>query len=104
MLIRILKGCGIALGAIIALLLLYVLFIGICVLFIDKKKEYYQQSSFYRALADSLDALILFFCHIKIRLEGEEKLPKDTLYLLVGNHHHLFKHVQLFLLPQAVIF
>lgn len=86
MLIRILKGCGIAFGAIIVLLLLYVLFIGICVLFVDKKKEYYQQSRFYRALADSLDALILFFCHIRIHLEGEDKLPNNTLYLLVGNH------------------
>ena len=86
MLIRILKGCGIAFGAIIVLLLLYVLFIGICVLFVDKKKEYYQQSRFYRALADSLDALILFFCHIRIHLEGEDKLPDNTLYLLVGNH------------------
>ena len=32
MMIRLLKGCGIALGAIIVLLLLYVLFLGICVL------------------------------------------------------------------------
>ena len=86
MLIRILIGCGITLGAVIAMLLFYVLFLGICVLFIDKEKEYYQQSRFYRALTDSLDAVILFFCHIRIHLEGEEKLPKDTLYLLVGNH------------------
>ena len=86
MLINILKGCGITLGAMIGLLLLYVLFLGFCVLFIDKKKEYCQQSHFYRALADSLDALILFFCHIRIHVEGEERLPKDTLYLLVGNH------------------
>ena len=84
--IKVLKGCGIALGAVIALLLLYVLFLGICVLFIDKKKEYYQPSPFYRALADSLDAVILFFCRIRIHLEGEEKLPKYSLYLLVGNH------------------
>ena len=86
MLINILKGCGITLGAVIGLLLLYVLVLGFCVLFIDKKKEYCQQSRFYRALADSLDALILFFCHVRIHLEGEERLPKDTLYLLVGNH------------------
>ena len=39
MLINIFKGCGITLGAVIALLLLYLLFLGICVLFIDKKKE-----------------------------------------------------------------
>ena len=86
MLIRILKGCGITLGAVIALLLLYLLFLGICVLFIDKKKEYDRQSRFYRALADSLNAVILFFCRVRIHTEGKEKLPKDTLYLLVGNH------------------
>ena len=40
MLIRILKGCGITLGAVVGLLLLYVLFLSFCVLFIDKKKEY----------------------------------------------------------------
>ena len=86
MLIRILKGCGITLGAVIALLLLYLLFLGICVLFIDKKKEYDRQSRFYRALADSLNAVILFFCRVRIHTVGKEKLPKDTLYLLVGNH------------------
>ena len=86
MLINILKGCGITLGAAIALLLLYLLFLGICVLFIDKKKEYDRQSRFYRALADSLNAVILFFCRVRIHTVGKEKLPKDTLYLLVGNH------------------
>lgn len=86
MLINILKGCGITLGAVIALLLLYLLFLGICVLFIDKKKEYDRQSRFYRALADSLNAVILFFCRVRIHTVGKEKLPKDTLYLLVGNH------------------
>ena len=66
--------------------MLYLLFLGICVLFIDKKKEYDRQSRFYRALADSLNAVILFFCRVRIHTVGKEKLPKDTLYLLVGNH------------------
>ena len=84
--IQILKYLGIALGAVIAALLLYLLFLAVCVLFVDKNKNYYKPSRFYRALTDSLDALILVFCHIRVHLEGAEKLPKDSLYLLVGNH------------------
>ena len=84
--IQILKYLGIALGAVIAALLLYLLFLAVSVLFIDKNKNYYKPSKFYWALADSLDALILFFCHIRVHLEGTEKLPTDSLYLLVGNH------------------
>ena len=86
MLIQILKWLGVALGAVVIVLLLYLLFLGVCVLFVDKSRNYDKPSRFYRALANSLDALILFFCHVRVHLEGSEKLPKDTLYLLVGNH------------------
>ena len=34
----------------------------------------------------SLKAALLFFCRVRIHTVGKEKLPKDTLYLLVGNH------------------
>ena len=74
------------LGAGIAALLLYLLFLVICVLFIDPNKVYYQQNALYCALKDSLAYLILFFSHVTVKAEGTEKVPEGELFLLVSNH------------------
>lgn len=55
-------------------------------LFINPKKEYDKNSKFYRKLLYTYTWLVLKLLRIKIEVKGMEKLPKDTRFLLVGNH------------------
>lgn len=78
------------LGALLALLLLYVLFLGVCCLFINPEKEYNKNSPFYRFLLDSATAAAMKICRIRVHISGVEKIPKDTKVLFVGNHRSNF--------------
>ena len=78
------------LGAILALLLLYLLFLGICCLFIDPNKAYEKDSPFYRFLLDSATAAAMKLLRIHIHISGIQKLPKDTKVLFVSNHRSNF--------------
>ena len=78
------------LGAILALLLLYFLFVGICALFVYPKREYDMNSPFYRFLLDSGTALLLWGARVKIHTTGFEKVPTDRKLLFVSNHRSNF--------------
>lgn len=78
------------LGAILALLLLYFLFVGICALFVSPKREYDMNSPFYRFLLDSGTALLLWGARVKIHTTGFEKVPTDRKLLFVSNHRSNF--------------
>ena len=67
------------LAALLGLCLLYVLFLTVCALLVDTKKEYEHDSPFYRRL---------LYGHIHV--DGMEKLPKDGRFLLVCNHRSNF--------------
>lgn len=73
-------------GALLGLLLLYVLFLGICCLFIDPGKEYERNSRFYRFLLDSATAAVIKLLRIRVHISGVEKIPEDTKVLFVSNH------------------
>lgn len=64
----------------------YLLFLLICSLMVDPKKEYTRQSRFYRFLLNSATAAALKIMRIRVHVTGMEKLPKDQKLLFVGNH------------------
>lgn len=78
------------LGILIGPLVLYVLFLGICCLFVSPKKEYEKNSPFYRFLLNSATAAAMKLLRIKIHVTGMEKLPKDQKLLFVCNHRSNF--------------
>ena len=78
------------LAAIPAAFLLYVLFLGVCCLFIDPQKEYDKDSPFYRFLLDSATAAAMKLLRIRVHISGAENIPKDTKVLFVSNHRSNF--------------
>ena len=78
------------LGAILTLLLLYVLFLSVCCLFVNPEKEYDRNSPFYRFLLDSATAATIKLLRIRVHTNGIEKIPKDAKVLFVCNHRSNF--------------
>ena len=79
------------LGILFGLFLLYALFLLVCSLFINPKKEYENHSRFYRALLNGATAFAMKIMRIRIHTNGLEKVPHDTKNLLfVCNHRSNF--------------
>ena len=78
------------LGAVLSLLLLYILFLGICCLFINPDKEYEKNSPFYRFLLNGATAFGIWLLRIRIHVTGMEKVPKDQKVLFICNHRSNF--------------
>ena len=79
------------LGILFGLFLLYALFLLVCSLFINPKKEYENHSRFYRALLNGATAFAMKIMRIRIHTNGLEKVPHDTKNLLfVSNHRSNF--------------
>ncbi len=70
----------------LALALAYILFLLVCNLLVDPKKEYDHCDKFYFRVLNSAAACSFVLGRLKIRLEGAEKVPWDRRFLLVGNH------------------
>ncbi len=79
------------LGVILAPIVLAALFVIICSLFVDPRREYEDHSSFYRALVNVSAPIALWIMGVRIHVTGLEKIPADTNRLLfVGNHRSNF--------------
>ena len=78
------------LAAILAVPVVYVLFLGVCCLFIDPEKEYDRNSPFCRFLLDSATAAAMKLLRIRVHVSGAEMLPKGTKALFVSNHRSNF--------------
>ena len=78
------------LGGLLALLILYVLFLGVCALLVSPDKTYEKNSPFYRFLLESATAVAIKLLRIRIHVSGMEKLPKDEKVLFVSNHRSNF--------------
>ena len=79
------------LGILFGLFLLYALFLLVCSLFVNPKKEYENHSRFYRALLNGATAFAMKIMRIRIHTNGLEKVPHDTKNLLfVSNHRSNF--------------
>ena len=72
--------------AALALALVYVLFLQICNLLVNPKKEYDHCDKFYFRVLNSAAACSFVLGRLKIGLEGAEKVPWDRRFLLVSNH------------------
>lgn len=75
--------------SILALILLFILFLWIVSLPVDREKFYDKDSRFYRGLLYFCTAVAVFFLRIKISVHGKEQIPKSS-YLFVGNHRSNF--------------
>ena len=74
----------------LALLLMYLLFLGVCCLLVNPGKDYNENSPFYRFLLDSATAAAMKLLRIRVHVSGMEKIPKDTKVLFVSNHRSNF--------------
>ena len=74
----------------IAALLLIVPILVVSALFVNPKKEYTENSPYYRFLLDTTTASLIKILGIKVKVTGEEKLPESTRFLLVSNHRSNF--------------
>lgn len=74
------------LAGLAALFLLYILFLILCSIPVSTKKEYNTHSAFYRLLLDSATFCIVKLLRIRVRVTGQDKLPPEGRFLLVGNH------------------
>lgn len=72
--------------ALVGTVLLPFLFLFICGLFVDMKKEYDRDSKFYRALLDSSTTIILWCLGVRYNIIGEEKFPTSGNFLFISNH------------------
>lgn len=75
------------LAGLLALVLGYVLFLCICALVVDPKKEYEEHSIFYRRVLNGATALGMKIVGVRIHTEGLEKIPQDTKNILFVSNH-----------------
>ncbi|MBQ3531131.1 MAG: 1-acyl-sn-glycerol-3-phosphate acyltransferase [Oscillospiraceae bacterium] len=74
------------------LALCYVAFIVILSLFVDLKKPNEKFSVFYNKVVSLTLKIALSACNVKVKIEGEEKIPKER-FLLIQNHKAMFDPV-----------
>jgi len=72
---------------------LHFVFLFIVSLFIDTKKPPKKWNSFIWSLIISTIPVVEMFFRIKLKVEGEELLPKDRRFLLVCNHRSMLDPV-----------
>lgn len=70
----------------LGLILLPFLFLFICGLFVDTRKQYERDSKFYRALLDGSTTVILWCLGVRYKISGEEKFPETGNFLFISNH------------------
>lgn len=66
------------------------IFAFICSLFVNKKKEYKDESRFYRFLLETTTKIAVFIGRIHIHVTGLDKVPEDRKFLLIQNHRSNF--------------
>lgn len=79
--------------AILALILLPFVILFICGLFVNPKKEYDDDSKFFRFLLYTSTAFAIWLLRIRIHTTGIENIPEDTLPLFVSNHRSCYDPV-----------
>lgn len=72
-----------------ASVVLFILLLVVCALCVDSKREYDENSRFYRFILNTATAAGLWICGVKVIVEGAEKLPEGR-FLFVCNHRSKF--------------
>ena len=63
------------LGGAAGIVLGYVLFLCVCALLVDHRKEYENHSNFYRFILDSATAVAMKLLRIRVHVSGGELVP-----------------------------
>ena len=87
------KYVGIGFLGILAPLVLAVLCICISALFVDPRKEYDNNSRYYRFLLDFSTAVGLWATRARIHVSGMDRVPLDRKCLYVSNHRSNFDSI-----------
>ena len=77
-------------GFFLVWVIIYTLWLLLGSFLISKKKEITKPNKFYNYFVTETMKLLLFFSRSKVHMEGAEKIPRDTKYLLVANHRSNF--------------
>lgn len=80
----------IILSTILGLIILYGLTLLISAALVDKNKFYDKHSRYYRILLNSATFVVKTACNIRIKVFDEDKLPKDSRFVLICNHRSGF--------------
>ena len=80
------KIVAIILISLVIFILLPFLFLFICGLFVDAKKQYDRDSRFFRGLLDGSTTVILWCLGVRYNIVGEEKFPAEGNFLFISNH------------------
>ncbi len=81
----VLEILGWAVGGVVGLLFLFLLFTCFCSLFINPKKKYEKDSPFFRGLYEIWIVIVMIVCRVKVVTKGFEMIPEGR-YLIVANH------------------
>lgn len=73
-------------GALVLPFLLLFLFLFVCGLFVDTRKQYDRDSRFFRALLDGSTTFILWCLGVRYVVIGAEKFPERGNFLFISNH------------------
>lgn len=76
--------------AIIALIVLYFLFLAICAALVDTHRIYTENSPFYRAILNSATFAALKLTRVRIHVTEKEKVPANVKPVFVSNHRSNF--------------
>lgn len=74
----------------VAIVVLFVLFIFLYALTINKKKPIEKQNKFCRWAIDFVIPIFNWLCGVRLTVTGLEKLPKDEHFVAVSNHRSMF--------------
>lgn len=77
---------GFTLVYILFFIFLFFFVVMILVIPVNTKKPAPQYNSFYRGVLRIYTKMALSLFNIKVKVEGFEKLPKDSNFIIVGNH------------------
>lgn len=85
-LLYVLYALGGLIGLLLSCIILYFLFVFVASMFINTKKEYNQDSKFYRFLLQSSTGIGMRIMRIKYDLQGLDQIPEGKQMLFVCNH------------------
>lgn len=68
------------------LFIFYILVLTVCALLADPRKTYTEESKLYRFLLNTATWVVLKCARVRIHVEGENRIPHDSRFLLVSNH------------------
>lgn len=88
--LTVLKYVGLTIGAILALEILFFLFVFTSSLFLNTKEISNKNSKFCRFLLNASAGLVFFMDRVHIHTTGLEKIPRDQKCLIVCNHRSNF--------------